>query len=164
MTGGYRTSKDPLEFLSAVVRFNLFDIDHVFSATASYKILIVLLGAGALVAVPRLAEAASSLIGVDPLAGQVVLSLTLATSIPLVRRRLRPEIDRVFFKEGYALDHGIVEPMRTGLPCQARRGLACPQSAHKRNRGGGDGERPSHNPPRWRRGWDSNPRRTCALT
>jgi adenylate cyclase len=36
----------PLTFVISVLRFNLVDIDRVFSATASYNILAVLLGAG----------------------------------------------------------------------------------------------------------------------
>ena len=46
----------PLSLLISVVRFNLFDIDRLLSAAASYNILAVLLGAGALVVVPRIAE------------------------------------------------------------------------------------------------------------
>ena len=47
---------------------------------ASYNILAVLLGAGALILVPRIAEAASGVVGIDPATGQVVLSLALAAS------------------------------------------------------------------------------------
>ncbi|MDH3458236.1 MAG: PDZ domain-containing protein, partial [Gemmatimonadota bacterium] len=67
----------PLALVISVVRFNLFDIDRLLSATASYNILLVLLGAAALVVVPRLSEAASGLVGIDPGTGQVALSLLL---------------------------------------------------------------------------------------
>ena len=87
----------PAFLLVSIVRFNLFDIDRILSATASYNILAVLLGAGALVVVPRIAEAASGLVGIDPGAGQVVLSLALVALLIPAHRRLRPQIDRVFF-------------------------------------------------------------------
>jgi GAF domain-containing protein len=104
----------PVFLVLSIVRFNLFDVDRVISAAASYNALLVLLGAGALVLVPRLAEAASRLVGVDPSTSQVALSLLLAGAVVPAHRRLRPQIDRLFFKERYVLDHGIAE-LLTGL-------------------------------------------------
>ena len=83
----------------------------------------MLLGAGALVVVPRIAEAASGLVGIDPGTGQVVLSLALAALVIPAHRRLRPQIDRVFFKERYALDHGIAELLPTLSACGDAREL-----------------------------------------
>jgi class 3 adenylate cyclase len=97
----------PVCVLIAIVRSNLFDIDRVISATASYNVLIVvLLGAG-LVVLPRAAEAASSLVGIDEATGQVALSLALAAVIVPAHRRLRPWIDRLFFTERFALEQGV---------------------------------------------------------
>ena len=78
-------------------------------ATASYNILLVLLVGTGLVIVPPAAEAASSLLGIEPRSGGVVLSLLLAGVLVPAHRRLRPQIDRLFFKERFALDHGIAE-------------------------------------------------------
>ena len=113
----------PICIVVAVARYNLFDVDRLLSATASYNILIVLLGAGALIAVPRAAEAASGLMGIDPSTGQVALSLLLAGSLVPAHRRLRPQIDRIFFKERFALDHGIAELMPTLSACTDAREL-----------------------------------------
>ncbi len=113
----------PLSLLISVMRFNLFDIDRLLSATASYNILAVLLGAGALIVVPRVAEAVSGLVGVDPGTGQVVLSLLLAAVVIPAHRRLRPQIDRVFFAELYALDQGIAELLPTLSSCTDTREL-----------------------------------------
>jgi class 3 adenylate cyclase len=113
----------PLSLVVSVVRFNLFDIDRVLSAAASYNILLVLLGAGALVVVPRIAEAASGFVGIDPGTGQVALSLVLVVLLIPAHRRLRPQIDRVFFKERYALDHGIAELLPTLSTCADAREL-----------------------------------------
>jgi len=113
----------PLSLVVSVVRFNLFDIDRVLSATASYNVLAVLVGAGALVVVPRVAEAASGLVGISPATGQVVLSLALAAVVIPAHTRLRPQIDRVFFKERFALDHGIAELLPALSTCTDARGL-----------------------------------------
>ncbi|MCZ6784464.1 MAG: hypothetical protein O7G30_14270, partial [Proteobacteria bacterium] len=107
----------PLSLLISVLRFNLIDIDRILSATASYNILAVVLGGGALIVVPRIAEALSGVAGVDPGIGQVVLSLLLAAAVVPAHRRLRPQIDRVFFKERYVLDQGIAELLPTLSAC-----------------------------------------------
>jgi class 3 adenylate cyclase len=113
----------PVFLLLSISRFNLFDVDRLFSAGASYNILAVVLGAAALVGVPRIAEAASGLVGIDPGAGQVVLSVALAALVIPAHRRLRPQIDRVFFKERYTLDQGIAELLPTLSACADAREL-----------------------------------------
>jgi class 3 adenylate cyclase len=107
----------PFFFVVSVLWFNLFDVDRLLSATASYNVLAVLLGAGALVVVPRVAEAASGVVGVDPVTGQVLLSLGLAALVVPAHRRLRPQIDRVFFRERYAFDQGIADLLPTLSAC-----------------------------------------------
>jgi class 3 adenylate cyclase len=99
----------PLGFLVAIVRHNLLDIDRLISATASYSILSVLIVAGALTLVPRASRAASSALGVNPDAGQLVLSLALAAIAVPLQRRLRPRIDRVFFAERAQIDRAARE-------------------------------------------------------
>ena len=113
----------PLAIVISVVRFNLFDVDRLLSATASYNILLVLLGAGALVVVPRVAEALAGAAGLDPGIGQVVLSLALAALVVPAHQRLRPQIERVFFKERYAVDRGIAELLPALSTCVDARGL-----------------------------------------
>jgi class 3 adenylate cyclase len=53
----------------------------------------------------------------------VVLSLALAAVVIPAHRRLRPQIDRVFFKERFALDHGIAELLPTLSSCTDTREL-----------------------------------------
>jgi class 3 adenylate cyclase len=113
----------PLSLVISVVRFNLFDIDRILSAAASYNLLAVLLGAGMLGVVGPLADAASGLVGIDPGTGQVVLSLALAAVLVPAHQRLRPQIDRVFFKERYALDHGVADLLPTLSTCTDAREL-----------------------------------------
>jgi class 3 adenylate cyclase len=113
----------PIFFLLSISRFNLFDVDRLISATASYNILAVVLGAGALVVMPRIAEAASGLVGIDPGTGRVVLSLALAALVVPAHRRLRPQIDRLFFRERYELDQGIADLLPALSECADAREL-----------------------------------------
>jgi class 3 adenylate cyclase len=113
----------PVALVISVMRFNLFDVDRLLSAAASYNILVVVLATGALVVVPRFTEAASGVVGIDPGTGQIALSLLLAGALVPAHRRLRPQIDRAFFKERYALDHGIAELLPTLSACTDAREL-----------------------------------------
>jgi class 3 adenylate cyclase len=99
----------PICILIAIVRYNLFDIDRLWSATASYTIVGVLLLAGAFTAMPRLATTAGPPLGIDPTAAQLILSLGLAALVVPAHRRLRPQIERVFFKERYTLERGVAQ-------------------------------------------------------
>jgi hypothetical protein len=97
----------PVSLLIAVARYNLFDIDRVISATASYNALLILLISGGLVVVPRAAQAASSFLGLDPTAGQVLVSALLAGFVVPSHRRLRPQIERILFAERHTVDQGM---------------------------------------------------------
>ena len=80
----------PFTLVFSVWRFNLFDVDRILSAAASYNVLAVALGAAVLVVVPRVAEAASGLVGISPATGQLALSLALAALAIPAHRRLVP--------------------------------------------------------------------------
>jgi class 3 adenylate cyclase len=113
----------PLSGLIAIARYNLFDVDRLLSATASYNIvLIAIIGAG-LVLVPWFGEASSQILGLDPRMGQVALSLALAGVVVPAHHRLRPRIDRFFFKERYALDREIAELLHQLPSCRNAEGL-----------------------------------------
>jgi class 3 adenylate cyclase len=99
----------PICILIAVVRFNLFDIDRLLSATASYTILAILVLAGALAVVPRVAAATGAFMGMDASAAQLLLSLVLAAVVVPAHRRLRPQIERVFFRERHAVERGVAD-------------------------------------------------------
>ena len=83
----------PLGLLIAIVRQQLFDIDRLISATASYSVLVGILVAGTLTVIPRMAQAASAAAGVDLQATQFAFSLALAFTILPAQKRLRPLID-----------------------------------------------------------------------
>jgi len=104
----------PLCILIGVVRFNLFDINRLISATASYNVLIMIFVVVGFGVVPHVARAASVAIGIDPSGGQLILSLGLAAVVIPAHRTLRPQIDRIFFPESHRLEQGI-EALIAGL-------------------------------------------------
>jgi hypothetical protein len=86
-------------------------------------VLVVLVGAGLLL-VPRAAEVAAGLLGLDATVGQVAISLALAVLVVPAHQRLRPQIERVFFAERYALDRGSAELLLALTACPDPRSLA----------------------------------------
>ena len=97
----------PLGVLVAVLGYRFLDIDRVISATSSYTILGVILLAVALQLIPRVAEAASSSVGMAPATGQWALSLGFAALAVLGHRRLRPWLDQRLFAQRVAVEEGL---------------------------------------------------------
>jgi class 3 adenylate cyclase len=99
----------PLGLLVGIARYNLFDIDRVISATASYSALGMLGGVLVLWALPRIASAGSGALGVDPETMQLYVgALAFVVAVP-VHRRLRPRLERAFFPERHRLEDGFGE-------------------------------------------------------
>jgi class 3 adenylate cyclase len=113
----------PISLVVATVRYNLFDVDRLLSASASYNLVLALLLGTGFVVVPRFGELTSGLLGLDPRVGQVALSLALAAVVVPAHQRLRPRIDRALFKERYALDLGIADLLRSLSECEDARAL-----------------------------------------
>ena len=113
----------PTCILIAVARFNLFDIDRIMSVTASYTILAILLLAGTLAIVPRIATAAAPFVGIDSSLAQLLLSLVLAAVVVPAHRRLHPQIERLFFKERHAIERGIQDLLHELAGCEAPEAL-----------------------------------------
>jgi GAF domain-containing protein len=103
----FATAALPICFLVAAFGYRFLDINPLISATASYSILAVVLLAGLLAGVPTVAQAASTSVGIDPTAAQVVLALVLAAVVVPAHRVLRPRLDAFFFPERRSLDEGI---------------------------------------------------------
>jgi hypothetical protein len=97
----------PLCVLIAIVRANLFDIDRLINATAAYSILLLLLTGGVLLLGPRIAQAVSSVTGIQSTSGQLIFSIALVAASAPFHRRLRLWIERLFFPERYALAQGV---------------------------------------------------------
>jgi class 3 adenylate cyclase len=97
----------PAGVLTSVLGYGWLDVDRLISATASYTLVGLAIVGAAVAMIPKLAQAAAPAIGLDPEAGEWVLTMGLVgVGIP-VHRFLRPRIDQLFFKERYAVEHGI---------------------------------------------------------
>jgi class 3 adenylate cyclase len=108
----------PVGLLIAVVRYNLYDIDRLISATASYSALGVVLLATALTLLPRVAQATSGLVGIESSTVQTALSFLLAIGVVPAHRRMRPQIERLFFRERHAIEQGIAGMLRDLSQCE----------------------------------------------
>jgi class 3 adenylate cyclase len=97
----------PLSIFIAVTRSNLLDIDRLLSGTASFTLLMVVLGAGALQVVPWIAGEASKRAGIDASLVQTALAVGVAFAIVRLEPRLRPHVERLFFAERQAFQSGI---------------------------------------------------------
>jgi class 3 adenylate cyclase len=97
----------PLALLIAIVRYNLLDIDRLISATLSYNTVLVIFAGIALGVVPSLSQAAAAAVGMNASVSQLGLSLLLAAVVIPSQRRLRPQIDRIFFAERHRLEEGL---------------------------------------------------------
>jgi len=102
----------PLCLLIAIVRFNLFDVDRLISSTATFSILLLVLGAGLATVVPTLSTSLSTFAGIEHVIGQVTLSLFLAVVVLPSQRYLRPQIERVFFAQRYLVERGARQLIR----------------------------------------------------
>jgi class 3 adenylate cyclase len=104
----------PICFLIAIVRYNLFDIDRVFSTTLSYSGLMIVAVVTVLVLLPQVAETASSAVGIAPVSGQIALAILVALAILPAQRRVRTGIEGLLFRQRHAVDRGI-EQLLTDL-------------------------------------------------
>jgi class 3 adenylate cyclase len=79
----------------------------LISVTASYTVLGVIGLALVFVGLPRAAVVASDGLGIDAGTGQAVFSLLLAAILVPAHRWLRPQVDRLVFRDRYALEQGV---------------------------------------------------------
>ena len=99
----------PLCIFIAVVRFKLYDIDSLITTTVGYSLLSVAFLAALVGLVPPFAEAASGLMGIDRRVGTSALSALAAISVVLLGRSLNPFVERLLFRERFAVQEGVRE-------------------------------------------------------
>ena len=97
----------PIMVLIAVLRFDLFDIDRLLGATVAYNVLAVLVVGVGFVIVPPLTEFLASAVAIDPAIGRTVSAMGLAGVVIVAGGRVRPYVDRLFFKERFALEQAM---------------------------------------------------------
>jgi len=91
----------------AIVRSNFLDIDRLISATAAYTVLSIAF-LGALVSlVPTAAQALSSVLDTGSDRVQIGLAMLMAGVLVPTERFIRPPIERLFFRERFALESGV---------------------------------------------------------
>jgi class 3 adenylate cyclase len=113
----------PLSLLVAVLRFNLFDIDRVISATAAYTLVGIALLAGLLAGLPPAAAAVSGWLSMETGLTQVALSFIAAAVAVPVAQRLRPQIERAFFADRYRMEQGTRDLIEKLSDCREPRDL-----------------------------------------
>lgn len=113
----------PFSILIAIVRANLLDIDRVLSATAAYSALCVAALAAGLAVVPSLAGAVSAAVGLEPARGQLLLSVLTAAAVVPLAGRLGGRLERMFFRERFALRERLGQLLADLGVCDSPRGL-----------------------------------------
>lgn len=114
----------------ALLRENFFDIDRLMSSTASYSLLLVFLTGAIFLMVPPLAQVAHAAVGVDPVSWQTAFSVVCALLLMPGERRLRPQIERVFFPTRYAIEQGVAQLLNELSTGNESRRLATFLGAH----------------------------------
>lgn len=105
----------PICLYIAFIRYNLYDINRLITTTVAYTILApVLLGALFSVGLP-VAEWASGALGLRRETVLWVLAFAMAAPAPWLGQRLRPQIERIFFRKQFELERGIRE-LRARIP------------------------------------------------
>jgi class 3 adenylate cyclase len=113
----------PLSLLISIVRFNLFDIDRLISATAAYTLVGIALLAGLLVALPPAASALHGWLGLGRGLSQLALAVIAAGLAIPIAERLRPEIERVFVPDHHRLQEGTHALIQQLSECREPREL-----------------------------------------
>jgi class 3 adenylate cyclase len=99
----------PILILIAAVRQDLFDIDRLLGATLSYNLLALVVVGSLLTFIPSATALLTAKAGVDPVLGRTVITIVIAGLVIATERKLRPQVDRIFFKERFALEHAMKE-------------------------------------------------------
>jgi class 3 adenylate cyclase len=97
----------PISVMIAILRYDLFDIDRVVGATVGYNLLGVAVVGGGFYLVPALTDAFTTLLGVTPSVGRSGTIIGMAVVVMVTERRLRPVVERLFFKERFALEQAM---------------------------------------------------------
>jgi signal transduction histidine kinase len=99
----------PVGITIGIVGYDLFDVDRLVSATATYSLLLIALLAMLLAMVPPLSAVAAGAFGADPEFSRIALSLVAAALAIPMNRWLQPRVDHWFFPERRRLESGIDE-------------------------------------------------------
>jgi hypothetical protein len=97
----------PISFAIAILRENLFDIDHLINKTIVYSLLTVLLTFIYLTSVTILQSLFNAVSGQQSTAAIVVTTLAIAALFTPLRRRIQNTIDRRFYRRKYDAEKAL---------------------------------------------------------
>ena len=107
----------PLSLLVSVIRYNLFDIDRVISAAASYNLLLIVAFSAGLVLVPQLGDLAAAHTDLDVSTSRLAAAVLLTVLLLPAQSLLRPRLERIFFRERWNFDQGLALLMQEIRDC-----------------------------------------------
>ena len=113
----------PASVVVAVARYDLFDVDRLITATATYNLVLAVGGGIALFAVPRMASTIAGAVGADPLVGRNLISFLLLAALLPAGRQLQPWLERRMFRERAAFAQGIDRILAELSDCSEPRDL-----------------------------------------
>ncbi len=106
----------PIGLFIALVRFNLFDIDRLITATASYSFVSVAVIGALVLGAPRLANALDGVVSTEITTRTLALALVAAGLI--AHRALEPRLGRWLHPERAALELGAQQLGRELASCE----------------------------------------------
>lgn len=109
---GFAGALIPVGLFVSMTAYDLFDVDRLMSATASYSLVLAGGLALLLAGVPALASLLEPLHAFDPETGRLVLSVAMAAVAVLGAQRLQPRLETLFFPERRRVEGGFERLLR----------------------------------------------------
>jgi class 3 adenylate cyclase len=113
------TALFPISIAVAIVRFNLFDVDRLISATATYNLMILAVVAAVVLVAPALADLAWHAFGIDTGTGRALVALGCAMLALATQSHVRPRVDRLLFPDRWAVGDGMAQLLADLSACRA---------------------------------------------
>ena len=101
------TAVIPACIFIALARYRLYDIDRLITTTIAYVALAPLLLGVLFTAGVPFSEWARDALGIHRITALWILAFAVAAPLPLLARRLRPQVERLFFRDRFRFESGI---------------------------------------------------------
>ena len=97
----------PVSIVVAIARFNLFDVDRLISATATYNLMILAVVAGVLLVAPAAADLAWRTFGVATGTGRALVAVLFGLLALPAQRHVQPRVERLLFPDRWSIGDGM---------------------------------------------------------
>jgi signal transduction histidine kinase len=114
----------PVAVLISIVRYNLFDVDRLLSATVAFALLLAAAVVGLMTLAPAASEALAQKMGWDTSTVRLALAVPVALILVPATRRLYPHIDALFFPAQAACQRGVTQLLAELSGCDSEHELA----------------------------------------